>query len=60
MIKWLHDKLLNLAQKLINKAYEKNGLTDEILDLQVELNMQRNKSDNPDKNNIITDDGFVQ
>ena len=34
--------VLDDAQKLVNEAYEKDGLTDEILDVQVKINELRN------------------
>ena len=42
-------KELDERQKVINEKYEKEGLTDEILDLQVQLNTERYELD-------ITDD----
>lgn len=54
------SKLLDSMQKLVNRSYEKNGLTDEVLDSQVKINELRNKYNIPDSEEIVTDDGFVQ
>ena len=53
------EKLLNISQTLIDKLYEKEGLTDEVLELQVKLNTMRSEADIHDKN-FVNDDGFVQ
>ena len=45
MLEKIANKLLNFTQKQINKAYEKDGLTDEILDLQLKLNKLRAEHD---------------
>ena len=50
---------LNRKQADLNKKYELYGLTDEILDKQVELNKKRHELDIRDKNNVIYED-FVQ
>ena len=54
-IKNIESKLINFTQKLINKSYEKYGLTDWVLDAQVRLNELRNEYDINE-----TDDEFVQ
>lgn len=46
-------------QKIINEKYEKEGLTDEVLDLQVELNTKRHKLNISDETKRIYD-RFVQ
>ena len=46
-------KLLDLAQDEIDKAYKEDGLTDEILDLQIKANELRAKYN-------ITGDEFLQ
>lgn len=51
---------LNRKQAKLNEEYEKCGLTDEILDKQVELNIKRNELDIPDKSEIVNDEGYVQ
>lgn len=53
-------KLLDFAQNLNNKLYEKEGLTESVLDNQVKINSYRAKYDILDENEVITDDGFVQ
>lgn len=50
---------LNRKQKKIKKLCEKEGLTDEVLEAQVEINTLRNELDIPDSNEIIYDK-FVQ
>ena len=50
---------INRKQADLNKKYELYGLTDEILDKQVELNIKRHELDISDKNNVIYED-FVQ
>lgn len=60
MLKKLEGFLLDIAQKWINKMYEKEGLTDKVLDAQILLNSQRNKLNIPDENEIVTSDGFTQ
>lgn len=54
-------KKVNLRnrQRYINRKYAKEGLTDEILDLQVQLNKERNELDIMDPTEEIVD-GFVQ
>ena len=51
--------LLNIAQKLLNKLYEKEGLTDRVLDSQIKINRLRCKSNISDKKNAIYKN-FVQ
>lgn len=46
-------------QEKIDKLYEKEGLTDEVLEKQVKLNQLRNKLDISDRKNRIYD-RFVQ
>ena len=45
-------------QKRITDLYESEGLTDDLLEKQVELNVRRSKLDIPDKNHL--DDGWSQ
>ena len=40
-------------QRSINKKYEKEGLTDEILDAQIELNKMRNEHNIADEKPVI-------
>ena len=51
--------LLDTAQYFNNKLYEKEGLSDRVLDNQVQINMYRNKYDLSDLNTVL-DNGFVQ
>ncbi len=60
MLKKAKGFLLDIAQKYINRMYEKEGLTDKVLDAQILLNSQRNKYNIPDENEIVTSDGFTQ
>lgn len=50
---------LKNRQKRINKKYEKEGLTNEILQEQVEINRLRNELNIPDDNEKVYED-FVQ
>lgn len=52
-------KELALKQKEIDAKYKAEGLTDEVLDAQVELNQLRNKYDIEDEKNRIYEN-FVQ
>lgn len=51
---------LDKLQEEVNKLYELYGLTDEVLDKQIEINKLRNELDIPDETEIINDEGFVQ
>lgn len=54
---------LSNKQRQINKMFEEEGLTDEILKKQLEVNKKRNELDIHDPSEVITnDDGddFVQ
>lgn len=39
------NRLLNFTQKQIDKAYAKDGLTDDVLDLQIRVNKLRAEYD---------------
>ena len=52
-------KELDEKQEIVNQLYEKWGLTDEILDLQVEINSLRHEYDLVDESEIVYDK-FVQ
>ena len=43
VLKHIAIRLLKMVQKLINREYEKNGLSDDVLDLQIRLNRLVNK-----------------
>ena len=51
---------INKKQRDLNERYGKEGLTDEILDEQVELNKLRSKYNIVDETEIVNDEGFVQ
>ena len=44
----LNQIKLSLQQKQINRQYKKDGLTDEILERQIALNIKRHELDIPD------------
>lgn len=50
---------LDKKQEIVNQLYSENGLTDEILELQVDINKQRNKENIPDTNELVYKN-FVQ
>lgn len=56
----INKRLLDWCQGRVNRLYEKDGLTDQVLEFQVLINKIRNKKDSTEKESIITDDGFVQ
>ena len=47
---------LSNKQKQINKMFEEEGLTDEILKKQIEVNKKRNEYDIHDPSEVITND----
>lgn len=57
--RYIEDLRLQSRQKQINKMFEEEGLTDEILKEQIELNKRRHELDIHDPNEEI-DDNFVQ
>ncbi len=57
--KFLKKISLNNKQKYVNKLYQEEGLTDEVLEKQVEINSERHKFDIPDEDEKIYMD-FVQ
>lgn len=50
---------LKREQEKLNKEYEKNGLTDEVLEKQIEINKKRNELDIPDETEFVNGE-FVQ
>ena len=57
--KFLKAVQLKNKQRHIEKQYNEHGLTDEVLEAQVQLNVERNKHDIPDSSNFVYED-FVQ
>lgn len=53
------EKHLEKLQKEINELYEKDGLTDEVLDKQIYLNKLRHAHNRTDKSNHINGE-YVQ
>ncbi|MBQ9024838.1 MAG: hypothetical protein IJ104_01015 [Methanobrevibacter sp.] len=51
---------IQLRQEALNKKFAEEGLTDEVLDKQVELNSLRNKYDIPDDLEDKLYEDFVQ
>ena len=41
--RFFHKIQLKNKQKHVNKLYERDGLTDEVLNLQVQINQERNE-----------------
>lgn len=54
------EEKLNQMQEKCNKLYAKNGLTDEVLDLQIQINQLRHENNITDKSKRINIEGFVQ
>lgn len=52
-------KELDKEQEEITKLYEAEGLTDEVLEAQIELNKERNLHDIPDESEFVYEK-FVQ
>jgi len=48
----MEEKLAKM-QKEVDKLYDENGLTDEVLDKQIEINKLRHKHDISDKTNRV-------
>lgn len=40
-------------QRIVDKKYEKEGLSDEVLEAQIEINKLRHEHDIPDSNNFV-------
>lgn len=57
--RFLKQIQLKNKQRAIDKQYAKEGLSDEVLDAQIELNQLRNELDIPDESNFIFEN-FVQ
>lgn len=59
LIKKLRAWNINRKQANLKGELEFYGMSDELLEKQVALNIERNKHDIPDKNHL-NDDGYVQ
>lgn len=46
-------------QRIVDKKYEKEGLSDEVLEAQIEINALRREHDIPDSNNFVYEE-YVQ
>lgn len=57
--KFLKKIQIKNKQRTINKKYDKEGLTDDVLDAQVELNQLRHEHDIPDSSKKIHEN-YVQ
>ena len=57
--KFLKSIQLKNKQKSIAKQFQKDGLTDELLEAQVKLNQERHKHDIPDESEFVYRE-FVQ
>lgn len=60
MIKKLKKHYYNFKQKGINKQYMKEGLTDNVLDKQISLNVKRHESDIHDSTEVLSVDDSGQ
>lgn len=57
--RYIEDLRLQSRQKQINRMFEEEGLTDEILNEQLEINKRRHELDIHDPNEEVNDN-FVQ
>ena len=57
--RFLHKIQLKNEQRVINKQYEEEGLTDDVLEKQVKLNQKRHELDLHDENEFVYEN-FVQ
>lgn len=54
------DKIkLAIQQKMVSREFNKNGLTDDVLDKQIAINKKRHELNIPDSNEMIYEE-FVQ
>jgi len=51
---------LQNKQRYVNRMFEEEGLTDEVLKEQLEINRKRNELDIHDPNEELNDEKFVQ
>ena len=59
MIIKIQKKLLNVAQKLLNIIYQREGATDRVIKAQAKINTYRAKTDIPDKESVF-ENGYCQ
>jgi len=59
MLKELLNPVLDEVQKTIDELHEKDGLTDEVLELQVQVNNIRHCIDSPDTHEMVHEE-YVQ
>ena len=57
---WFVKRELSKEQNEINKLYASDGLTEEVLERQIALNIRRNELNISDESQIVNDEGFVQ
>ena len=53
-------KILNTTQLVIDKMYDKYGLTNNVLDLQIKTNTIRAKHNIPESEKKLNEQGFLQ
>lgn len=56
---FLDKIILDIKQTMINREYNKNGLTDDVLEKQIAVNKKRHELNIPDSSKKINGD-FVQ
>ena len=59
MIIKIQKKLLNVAQKLLNIIYQREGATDRVIKAQAKINTYRAKTDIPDEK-LVFENGYCQ
>lgn len=59
IIKFIKKINLRNKQREVDKLYEKEGLTDEVLEKQIEINKEGHKHDIPDENEFVHEE-YVQ
>ena len=57
--RYLHHIQIKNKQRVINRLYDKEGLTEDVLKKQVEVNNLRHEHDIPDETSFVYED-FVQ
>ena len=54
-----YKPILNRRQKKLDELFEEEGFTDDVLEKQVEININRHELDIPDKSKLVNEN-FVQ